>query len=220
MIPASIRLHHAGIDRKALAFDEARVHACPHNGLEHMPKGITLAKAAMPIDRERRMVRHLVVEIEATEPAIGKVKLHFLAQPALRTDAVAVADNQHPDHELGVDRRPADLAVEGPQLLAKVSHYPRHHRIDAAKKMVPRNTTFEVEEIEQLALIDILSTHHDPPPLPRTSGRRNHDSSTTTSDFFNSIDPFRSVAEIGIPQCNKPLTDPPPTRYAVANSVA
>src|SRR5262249_31134527 len=87
--------------------------------------------------------------------------------------------------ELGVDRRPADLAVEEPQLLAKVSHYPRHHRIDAAKKMVPRNTTFEVEEIEQLALIDILPTHHDPPPLPRTSGRRNHDSSTTTSDFFN-----------------------------------
>src|SRR5262249_47368786 len=157
-----------------------------------MPKGITLAEAAMPIDRERRMVRHFVVEIEATEPAIGKVKLHFLAQPALRTDAVAVADNQHPDHEFGVDRRPADLAVEGPQPLAKVSHYPRYQRIDAAKKMVPRNTTFEVEEREQLALIDILSAHHDPPPLPRTSGRRNHDSSTTTSDFFNSIDPKRA----------------------------
>src|SRR5215475_2854678 len=152
-----------------------------------MPKRIALAKTAVPIDRERRMVGHLVVKLEATKPAIGKVKLHFLAQPALRADAVAVADNQHPDHELGVDRRPADFAVEGPQLLAKVSHYPRHYRIDAAKKMVPRNTTFEVEEIEQLALIDILPTHHDPPPLPRTSGRRNHDSSTTTSDFFNNI---------------------------------
>jgi hypothetical protein len=58
------------------------------------------------------MVGHLVVEIEPTEPAIGKVKLHFFAQPALRTDAVAIADNQHPDHELGIDRRPADLAIE------------------------------------------------------------------------------------------------------------
>src|SRR5215472_2073412 len=98
-----------------------------------MPKGITLAEPAMPIDRERRMVRHFVVEIEATEPAIGKVKLDFLAQPALRSDAVAVADNQHPDHKLGVDRRPADLTVERLQPLAKVSQYPDHDRIHATQ---------------------------------------------------------------------------------------
>jgi hypothetical protein len=28
--------------------------------------------------------------------------------------------------------------------------------------MAPRNAPFEVEEIEQLALINRLSTHHDP----------------------------------------------------------
>src|SRR5262249_20041406 len=75
----------------------------------------------------------------------------------------------------------------------KLSHYPRHHRIDAANKMARRNATFEVEEIEQLALIDLLPTHHDPPPPPRTSGRRNHDSHITTRDFFNSIDPKRTI---------------------------
>src|SRR5215469_17371809 len=80
------------------------------------------------------MVGDLVVKIEPTEPAIGKVKLDLLAQLALRTDAVAVADNQHPDHELGVDRRPADLAVERLQILAKPSQYPRHSRIDAAQE--------------------------------------------------------------------------------------
>src|SRR5215471_16047529 len=116
------------------------------------------------------MVGDLVVKIEPTEPAIGKVKLDLLAQLALRTDAVAVADNQHPDHELGVDRRPADLAVERLQILAKPSQYPRHSRIDAAQEMVCRNTPFEIEQIEQLALIDRLPTHHDPPPSPRTSG--------------------------------------------------
>ena len=69
------------------------------------------------------MVGDLFIEIEPTEPAIGKVKLDLLAQPALRTDAVAVADDQHPDHKIGVDRRPADLAIEGFQLLAKASEY-------------------------------------------------------------------------------------------------
>src|SRR5262244_2462830 len=152
-----------------------------------MPKRIALAKTAVPIDRERRMVGHLVVKLEATKPAIGKVKLHLLAQPALRTDAVAVADNEHPDHEFGVDRRPADLAVERLQLLAEASQYPRHRRIDPAQEVVRRNARFEVEQIEQLALIDRLPTHHDPPPSPTTSRRRNHDSPMITSDFFNSI---------------------------------
>jgi hypothetical protein len=32
------------------------------------------------------------------------------------------------------------------------------------QKMVRRNPPFEVEQIEQLALIDLLPTHHDPPP--------------------------------------------------------
>jgi len=41
----------------------------------------------------------------------------------------------------------------------------RHHRIDAAQEMVRRNATFEVEKIEKLALIDLLPTHHDPPPF-------------------------------------------------------
>src|SRR5262249_2544101 len=93
------------------------------------------------------------------------------------------------DHELGVDRRPADLAVERLQLLTKPSQYPRHRRIDAAQQMVRWDARFEVEQIEQLALIDRLPTHHDPPPPPSTSARRNHDSPAASRDCFNSIDP-------------------------------
>jgi hypothetical protein len=36
------------------------------------------------------------IEVEPAEPAIRKVKLDLLAQPALRTDAVALADD-HPE---------------------------------------------------------------------------------------------------------------------------
>src|SRR5258708_39976733 len=38
-----------------------------------------------------------------------------------------------------------------------------------------RNTSFEVEQIKQLALIDRLPTHHHPPPPLKTTNRRNHD---------------------------------------------
>jgi hypothetical protein len=44
------------------------------------------------------MVRDLVVEIELAEPALGKVQRYFLTQSALMTNAVAVTDQEHPDH--------------------------------------------------------------------------------------------------------------------------
>jgi hypothetical protein len=59
--------------------------------------------------------------------------------------------------------------------------------------MVLRNALLEVEQIEQLALIDRLPTHHDPPPPLKPSTKRNHDSPVITSDFFNSIGQTRSL---------------------------
>jgi hypothetical protein len=56
--------------------------------------------------------------------------------------------------------------------------------------MVRRNARFEVGQIEQLPLIGLMSTHHDPPRRP-TQGRRNHDSPIRTRDFFNGIDQKR-----------------------------
>jgi hypothetical protein len=45
------------------------------------------------------VIGHLVIESEATEPTIGQVKLDILAQLALETDAVTIADDEHPYHE-------------------------------------------------------------------------------------------------------------------------
>jgi hypothetical protein len=77
-----------------------------------MTQDLALAEAAQPIHRERRMVRNLIVEIELAEPAVSKVQHHFLAQPALMANAIAVTDQKHPDHQLGIDRGPADVAVK------------------------------------------------------------------------------------------------------------
>jgi hypothetical protein len=49
--------------------------------------------------------------------------------------------------------------------------------------MIRWNLFFEVEKVEQLALIDRLATHHDRPPSLKASGKRNHDSSISTRPF-------------------------------------
>jgi hypothetical protein len=48
---------------------------------------------------------------------------------------------------------------------------PRHHRADTTQQMTRRNTSFEIEQIEQLALIARLSAHHGKsPPLKASAG--------------------------------------------------
>src|SRR6266498_639146 len=159
-----------------------------------MTQEVAVAEAAMPINRECRVIWHFVVEIEAAKPAVGEMQLNLLTEPPLKANAVAVAHNQHPDHELGIDRRPANVAVERRELLSQVSQNPRYDRIDPAQQIARRNTLFEVKQIEQLALIARLPAHHDPPPSLIESNRRNHGSPEITSPFFNSIDPSRSLA--------------------------
>lgn len=58
------------------------------------------------------MVRHGRVERQATEPAIGQVEAHFLAQTAFRRDAVEAADQRHADQQFrrGVRRSVPQMA--------------------------------------------------------------------------------------------------------------
>ena len=42
--------------------------------------------------------------------------MHLFAQPPLRSNAEAVAHDQHPDHQFRINRRAADLTVERPQV--------------------------------------------------------------------------------------------------------
>src|ERR1700676_1526538 len=183
MITAGVRFHAAGIDREGFTLDQTGVHARPHHRLEYLAEQVAIAEPAVTIDRERRVIGHIVVEVEPAEPPVGQMQFDFLAQLPLKTDAVAVADDQHPDHQLGINRGPANAAIKGRQLIAKLNQYPRHHRIDPAQKMARWNAPFEVEQVKQLALIARLSTHHGKPPPPNPSSRRNHCSPISATPF-------------------------------------
>jgi hypothetical protein len=123
-----------------------------------MAQEIALAEAAMAVLREGRMIRHLARQAEPTEPPIGQVQMDLLAQPAFRADAVAVADDQHPDQQLGVDRRPSGCAVERRQAC------PNSPKVDEAvnrsQHMVERHMLLKRELVKEGALLDLPLTHH------------------------------------------------------------
>jgi hypothetical protein len=62
------------------------------------------------------MLGHVAIEPQAAEPTICQIKVNLFAEPPLGADAEAVADQQHPDHQLGSDGGASDRAVKPRQL--------------------------------------------------------------------------------------------------------
>src|ERR1700724_343466 len=107
-----VGLDHAGVDGKAFATDQSLLHASRDHAFEHLPKCVALPETAVTVLRERRMVRYRVLKAESTEPAIGQIEMDLFAQSALSTNAKAVTDDQHSQHQLGIDRRTPGMALE------------------------------------------------------------------------------------------------------------
>src|SRR6478609_5555328 len=114
-------------------------------------------RMSLSLKRPGRVIRHLAVQTEPTEPAIREIEMDFLTEPPFGTDAHAVADDQHPQHQVGIDRGPADSAVERPQLCTDALQI--NKPVDAAKQMIPWHIIIEAEIIEQLRRRD-LHAHH------------------------------------------------------------
>ena len=110
------------------------MQAALDHSLEQVPKDIALSEPTMPVAREGRVIRHLAVEAKPAEPAIGKVEMNLLAQPPLRPDAHAVAHDQHPHHQLRINRRPADGAVE--RLQCEVSLFGKQRKLGGVARML------------------------------------------------------------------------------------
>jgi hypothetical protein len=50
------------------------------------------------------MIGHCIFQVESAEPSVNQIQVDFFAEPALRPNAEAVANNQHADHQLWIDR--------------------------------------------------------------------------------------------------------------------
>lgn len=84
--------------------------------------------------------------------------MHFLAQAAFGADAVAVADDEHADHQLGIDGGAARVTVMRRQMLAQLAQVKAG--VDATQQMVLRYMFFQVEGVEQFLLPTFLLSHH------------------------------------------------------------
>jgi len=112
LLPVGLGLDQAGIDGKALAADQTFLDATAHHRLEQAAQQITLAETPVAVLREGRVIGHLAIEAKPTKPAISQVEVHLLAQPSFGANARAVTNQQHPDQQLGIDRRPTHRAIE------------------------------------------------------------------------------------------------------------
>jgi hypothetical protein len=102
----------------------------------------------------------MIIQIQFAKPSIRQMEPHFLGQSAFRADAVAVADDEHSDHEFGVDRRTPDLAIVRFEFLGQTLKRHRHEHVDPAQKVVLGNAIFQPKFVEQSALIAPLPPHH------------------------------------------------------------
>ena len=112
--------------------------------------------------------------------------MNLVAKPPLGPDAHAVADHQHPDHQLRINRGPSNLTAKGLQSLTETIKV--EMPVNAAQQMIGRDMVVEAEIIEQLRRRSLKAHHRH---LSRKSAGINesrHDSDDNqSSDFFNDI---------------------------------
>lgn len=113
------------------------------------------------------MIRHVAFPAEPAEPGAGEVQMHLLAETALGSDPEAIADDQHADRQLGVDRGSPDLSLERSQLRAQARQI--LDPVDRAQKVIGRDVPLQAELVEQRFLRHPPLAHHHAALHPGTA---------------------------------------------------
>ena len=102
LLPIGVGLDQARINCESFTTDKPLLDAAAQDALEHATEEIALSEAAMPVLGERRVIRHHAIQTEPAEPPVGQIEVDLITQAPLRSDAEAVSDQEHPNHELGI----------------------------------------------------------------------------------------------------------------------
>jgi hypothetical protein len=76
--------------------------------------------AAVPVLRERRVIGDSSIQTQPAKPAVCQIEVDFITEAPFRSYAEAIADQEHPDHQVRIGRGPPDIAVELRQLPPQV----------------------------------------------------------------------------------------------------
>ena len=98
-----MRFDDASVHGKAFALYQACVHAATQHFIEQPAKQITAPKTAVSFFGEGRVVGDFIFKAQPAEPAIRQVQMGLFAQPPFGADAIAVADDQHADHQFRIN---------------------------------------------------------------------------------------------------------------------
>ncbi|MNG00717.1 hypothetical protein D3C84_836620 [compost metagenome] len=74
----------------------------------------------------------------------------LFAQPPLGANAVAIAHDQHADHQFGINRRTPNRAIEIGEVMAQIVQI--ETPINAAQKVIGGDVIFKVERVKQSLL--------------------------------------------------------------------
>jgi len=143
MLVTGISGDQADIHRESFSLDRACRHAASPNFIEHPAERTALAEPSMPVLRECGVVRNGILQAQTAEPTMGQIQMHFLTQAAFGTDAIAVADDEHADHQLRIDGGTTCGALEISQMRAQPVQVKTG--VNTAQEMVLWNVVFKVE---------------------------------------------------------------------------
>jgi hypothetical protein len=135
------------------------------------------------------------IQSEPAEPAIGQIEVNLVAEAALGPNAHAVVDDQHADHQLGIDRGPAHLAVKRLRRLTEVIE--GEMSINAPKHVIDRDVFLKAEIIEQPRRRSLKAHHRLSPANQQDSMNHDTPSPAIKQPLFQRYRPTGSVLHAG-----------------------